>query len=179
MENNGIQNGEILCTSTPVNKGYFCSNALYWNTTSAFAADLTLNGVFTLSFPKVYVKVSRIKILSGSGLRYLSSSIIDSSLDGVNYKNIMNTDIPFCSQKSTVNCNCGIETIREYTFPEERVLKYLRISGSGKDSCGTTELSFFGIELFGHFTSFCFSVNYLINYSFPFYILTHFFIIFE
>lgn len=179
---NGFENGDILCNSTSVTvidgKPFLCSNTFNWDSTAKFASPGTVPQTFTLYFPKTYVSVNEIWIKDGYDLRFLSSILIDSSLDGVNYKRIMKTNVPFCNQKSSEYV-CQTETVRKYVFPKETVLKYLRITGSGQDSCGTMELSFVSIELLGYFTSFCISINKNVYYSFPFFIFQQIFVIFE
>lgn len=178
VESNGLEKAYISCGSSNVTSflGYdaYCTNALYWNSSRAFVSYGTTTQTLTLSFPKTYVSVRKIQIRDGLYLRYLNASKIESSLDGKNYKHIMNTNLPFCAKKSEENCGCDIDTIREYVFPEERILKYLRISSAGKDTCGTMELSFYGIELYGYFTSVCISGNRISYFSFPFFAYAQF-----
>lgn len=178
MQNGGFENGDISCNASNLQSQFTCSYALNWNSADKFASPGNEPQSFTLYFPKFYVNVEKIKIKDGFHLRYLNASVIDSSLDGINYKKVMDTNIPFCNQSGS-DCNCVTETIRDYVFPEERILKYLRITGVGKVSCGTSELSFVGIEVFGNITSFCKSINKFVFYSFPLFALSQFFVIFE
>ncbi|EAX92647.1 hypothetical protein TVAG_349940 [Trichomonas vaginalis G3] len=156
MSNNGYAHDEIDCTSASMKPDYPCVNSLYWNSSNAFAANSSGTNTYILSFLKTFVNVEKIQIKDGDRLTFLSSSVIDSSLDGSNYKFIMETNDPFCDRSEHAPaCDCDTETIREYKFPQPVTLKHLRISGKGLTSCGSTELSFYAIEIFGTFSSYC------------------------
>lgn len=84
----------------------------------------------------------------------------------------MDTNEPFCDENRPGSCACAVYTVKEYIFPEKRILKYLRISGKGKDSCDTSELSFVGIELFGYFTKYSIYTNDFVYSAIPLFSFT-------